>query len=129
VRIEGWETLLARHIADPPPFEWGQNDCALWCADWLNKATGQDFSSHWRGTYTTENELLLLMTEQGFWSPRDIADHHLERVSVPLAQRGDIVLHPHCALGICDGTFSYFLTEAGITRLGTLRCPCAWKVG
>jgi hypothetical protein len=128
--VEGWESLLASHIkrAASMTFAWGSNDCALWCADWVKAATGSDFGEDWRDRYSTEEELAELMGRRGFFSVGDIADRNLAPKPLNFARRGDIVLHPLGALGICAGATSYFLMESGITRIGTLRCLKAWEV-
>ncbi len=131
MRNEGWESLLNEHIeqAQGIVFEWGMNDCALWAADWVNKATGNDFASQWRGLYTSEAELTALMAERELELPGDIADDvGLPLMDVPFAQRGDIVQHPQGCLGICNGVHSYFLMERGVTRIRTKDCVKAWKV-
>lgn len=132
MRIEGWESLLNEHIeqAKDIVFEWGMNDCALWSADWVNKATGNNFASQWRGLYTSEAELNALMAERELDLPADIADEvGLPQMDVPFAQRGDIVEHPQGCLGICNGLHSYFLMERGVTRIRTRDCVRAWRVG
>jgi len=130
VRVEGWESLLAAHIerAASATFAWGTNDCALWCAEWVAAATGKDFGVDWRGQYTSEAGLAALMGERGFYTAADIADSNLTAKPLNFARRGDIVLHPLGALGICVGATSYFLMESGITRIDTLRCLTAWEV-
>jgi hypothetical protein len=130
MRIEGWEQRLHDHIQQGRSitFQWGENDCALWSADWASKATGKDFVSQWRGKYHTEAGLQEIMLERGFATPSDIADEALAPVGLPFTQRGDIVLHPQGCLGVCDGIVSYFLMEKGITRLHTASCVKAWKV-
>lgn len=35
------------------PFEWGENDCALWCASAVEHETGFDPAADLRGTYST----------------------------------------------------------------------------
>lgn len=37
-------------------FEWGQADCLLEVADWLDLACGYDLANQWRGTYSTEEQ-------------------------------------------------------------------------
>ncbi|WP_422049921.1 DUF6950 family protein [Shimia sp.] len=46
---------LSDFIADTlsEPFEWGQNDCALWCASAALACTGFDPAADLRGTYNT----------------------------------------------------------------------------
>lgn len=129
MRAEGWEHSLADHVGNPPAFEWGTSDCALWAASWVLKATGRDLAADWVGRYATEDELHDLMRERGYRLPSQIADSHLNRTPVRLAKRGDIVQHPDGALGVCAGVFSFFLTDGGVTRVETPRCPRAWAVG
>jgi outer membrane protein assembly factor BamA len=35
------------------PFAWGANDCCLFAADWVARATGRDPAAHYRGTYSS----------------------------------------------------------------------------
>lgn len=129
MRIEGWEGLLNEHFeeARTAAFEWGMNDCALWSADWVKKATGEDFASAWRGRYTTEEELKALLDSMDVSNPEAIADAHLPRMNVAFAQRGDIVMWQGC-LGVCNGIASYFLMERGVTTVKTRNCTVAWKM-
>ena len=117
------------HIGHAPPFAWGSNDCALWAARWVLAATGQNFLADWEGKYKTENGAARLMKKRGFSGPEDIAAAHLPPIPLTLARRGDLVLHPQGALGVCFGRTSYFLTLTGLTTLNTLDCERAWAVG
>lgn len=129
MRIEGWESLLNAHTETVMPFQWGHNDCALWCADWVNIATGRDFASQWRGLYATERELNDLLASRGFAGPAEIpASVGLPSMHPAFAKRGDIVLNAQGCLGICNGIGSYFLIERGITAFRTNTCTHAWKV-
>ena len=132
MRIEGWESLLNAYIeqAKTLAFEWGHFDCALWSADWVRIATGNDFASQWRGLYATEAELAGLLADRGFDSPQDIPTSvGLPAMHPAFAKRGDIVLNEQGCLGICNGVVSYFLMERGVTMFRTLSCTYAWKVG
>jgi hypothetical protein len=129
VRIEGWEAQLNTYLHNAVEFAWGQNDCALWCSDWVNIATGQDFTGEWRGQYETEEELNALLIERGFTGPADIpASVGLAEIYPLNAQRGDIILNAQGCLGICNGINSYFLMERGITTFRTRACVRAWRV-
>ena len=59
--------ILGAHIlsAEKEVFAWGKNDCALWCADWVRKATGNDFAQGWAGSYSSKAELRNLLQESG----------------------------------------------------------------
>lgn len=128
MRVEGWETLLADYVASAPAFQWGETDCALWTAEWVRRCTGADHTQAWRGKYRTKAGAATLMKRRGFTGPEGIAAAHLEEIPAPTARRGDLVLHPQGALGICTGRHSVFLTETGITSFETLGCGRAWRV-
>jgi hypothetical protein len=129
-RVEGWEAILNAHVAEAyrATFAWGELDCALWCADWVRKATGEDFGEDWRGRYAGREELEALLAERGYADHAAIADRRLSFIPLSFAGRGDVVLHPDGPLGVCNGICSYFLTAQGVTRLKTSRCVRAWRV-
>lgn len=128
MRVKHWERLLDDYVNSAPQFQWGRHDCALWCADWVLQITGRDFASEWRGLYSDEAGLQSLMHDRGYQCASEIADAAFNRVGVNFAQRGDVVLHPQGALGICNGIYGHFLTEKGVTKYPTCRCGAAWKV-
>ena len=127
MRRENWPALLQHHIRIAT-FAWGENDCVLWCAEWINTVTGEDYAKEFRAKYSTEAEAQRLLADLGATCAADLADKYLPPIGVSFAQRGDIVLHPEGAIGICDGQFSHFLTVDGLSRLGTLKCLKAWRV-
>lgn len=131
MRVQGWEKLLAAHLdaMRMQPFEWGKNDCALSVARWVHACTGKDHFSDWVGKYKTERGAARRMKARGFTSADKIVDATLPIVSVPFARRGDIVLHPNGALGICNGIRSVFVAECGSIEIDTLSCIKAWRVG
>lgn len=131
MRVPGWEGRLAAYIeaAQTEPFAWGSHDCALWAATWVQICTGGDYVSDWRGKYKTEAGAARLMLKRGYAGVEAIADDHLEEKPVRLAMRGDLVLHPSGALGICHGLRSLFVTADGLIAEKTLACPHAWGVG
>lgn len=130
MRVEGWESLLEKHIREAyrNPFAWGSRDCALWATEWVLKATGNDFGGPWRGKYTTGNGAAKRMKKLGFASVEAIADSNMVACPIAMAGRGDIVLHPEGMLGVCAGRASFFLTETSVTSMPTLACSSAWKV-
>jgi hypothetical protein len=130
MRVQGWESILAEHIrqAYHATFAWGINDCCLWPADWVHKGTGTDFGSDWRGKYKTEAGAAKLMKKRGYTGPADIASEHLLEIPVPLAGRGDLLLHPEGCLGIGHGRHGFFLKADGVLMSDALACVRAWKV-
>lgn len=130
MRKEGWESLLAAHIAEAraKSFEWGTHDCVLWSAGWISKVTGEDLATDWQGAYRTEEEAQAVLESLGFNNTSELADHYLEATPVSMAKRGDLMLHPSGSLGICDGVFAFFVTKEGVLRLEFTKCLRAWKV-
>lgn len=131
MRIDGWDALLHDYLerSRSISFEWGANDCCLWVARWVDLVTGTSVCDEWDGQYDSEAGALTLMQERGFSEPAAIADSVLPKVPLQYAGRGDIVLHPTGALGICDGRTSYFLLPRhGMTPVPTMMCRKAWKV-
>ncbi len=130
MRVDGWERLLAEYIeaAHRTPHAWGTNDCALWAAGWVRTATGSDYLADWAGLYQSELGACRLMKKRGYRNPEAVADAHLTGIPVDLARRGDLLLHPHGALGICGGVNGYFLTATGVTTFPARQCPRAWLV-
>ena len=130
MRIEGWEARLVEYIdeARNKEFQWGNHDCALWCARWVELITGKNHWNDWQGKYSTELGAARLMKKRGFQTAEAIVDHHLHVRPVLLARRGDLVLSSQQTIGICAGIQSYFLTEDGILNSATGDCVKAWTV-
>lgn len=132
MRKENWELLLAEYLrqSESLSFQWGSNDCALWASRWVDVATGSEHAPEWEGQYDTAETAQAFMESRNFTSPEDIADAHLPiRDSIAYAKRGDLVLHPDGALGICHGRNSYFLLESrGLSAVRTNLCLKAWEV-
>ncbi|MCU1324987.1 MAG: hypothetical protein JWN34_357 [Bryobacterales bacterium] len=130
MRIEGWEGRLAAHISGARgiEFAWGQHDCVMWCARWIEICRGDNFYRDRLGQYHDEASALAFMHANGFTDYAAIASAHLTEVPVPLAQRGDIVQRENGALGICNGLKSHFIAPQGVLTENTLACIRAWKV-
>lgn len=47
------------------PFEWGQNDCCMFAANWIEFATGVDPAAHLRRSYETEAECDAFLSANG----------------------------------------------------------------
>lgn len=109
-------------------FEWGINDCALWVAGFATVVLGTDFAAEWRGKYSTERQAQEYLLAAGYTDMTEVVSMHAGEVPVSMCQRGDIVLHPAQALGLCAGRRSYFLTEErGLIAVPTLPCRKAWR--
>lgn len=127
----GWESALVQYLKDAEKLEfvWGQHDCALWVAMYVDHLTGSRHAEEWLGRYGTENECKELLRERGYGSHAEIFALHLtERATVRHARRGDVMLHPQGAVGICEGRRSFFLMMSGLTSFPTTECLRAWEV-
>ncbi len=130
MRRQGWENMLAAHVADARarPFVWGQHDCALWCAQWVLICTGRNHVDDWKGLYSTEEELNALLASRGYADHIAVADSLAEQKPLAFARRGDVLLHPSGTLGICVGSHGIFVTQFGVIAEATMGCIKAWGV-
>lgn len=137
-RVENWDSLLSQYLDDhlDKEFVWGVKDCCLFAADWVLLATGMDFAAPFRGLYDSEDGARLMLalyaqpnkTDIHQGAPEAYVDSVLPIIDLKLAGRGDIILHPDGAIGICLGYFSYFMLSKGIISLKTSQCAKAWKI-
>lgn len=123
------------------PFKWGSFDCALWASSAFKVVTGYDPAKGFRGAkYSTAAGALKALKVAGFDSPQGIA---VARVGpekpIAFAMPGDMVAADlealgltggerqiGLSLGICNGALSYFVSEAGLVELPTLKMKCAF---
>lgn len=131
MKCEGWEPLLREHIKSHQgkSFAWGENDCSLFVARWVDLVTESNHVSEWEGLYNTEQGAQSVMESKGFLFTSDITDEYLKRIPLQMAKRGDIVMIEGGCLGVCDGRRSYFFVEEkGLIPLLTSKCLLAWEV-
>lgn len=70
-------------------FEYGRNDCALFCARYLIEVHGcPDFAAEFRGKYRTEEEAFALIRDEG--GLLGMCKKHLKQKALLQAKRGDI---------------------------------------
>lgn len=93
MRRNDWPERLAEYIESRRRrvFRYGSDDCALFAADWVLEATGDDPAATWRG-YASESEAQALIDAAG--GMRGLVNLP-ERATPMLAQRGDVVLAEH----------------------------------
>lgn len=93
MRHADWPERLAAFVdvRRRAAFRWGVNDCALFAADWVLEATGDDPAATWRG-YASEAEAQSIIDMAG--GMRGLVSLP-ERATTGLAQRGDVVLAEH----------------------------------
>jgi hypothetical protein len=129
MRIDNWESALAKYIADSQglSFVWGRNDCTLWAAKWVDIATGSTFYNEWSELYNNEAEAQALIEANGKSSIKEMIDERLPPKAIPRISRGDVVMF-NGAVGICDGLKSVFMQQSGLEYLHTLKCEYGWGV-
>jgi len=82
-----------RKLAAERSFCWGHSDCGMFCADWVWFVRGVDPAAAWRGRYSTEAELSLILKGCGgiiAHFDRCLGGVGIERSPIPM--RGDVVI-------------------------------------
>lgn len=120
---EGWVTV------------YGERDCLLWPALWVQIRTGVDGGAEWRGTYHDEEGCLAVLEAAGGFlavMERGVAVVGLEEASEP--QRGDIaVVRVRVARGepfvgaICLGDGWAVMSGDGLRMIRAEAVRC-WRV-
>jgi hypothetical protein len=115
------------------PFVWGVNDCCMFAADWVMRATGRDPIEALRGSWTDEASASHMLNAPGglirlvnTWGAREPLP------TVATAQRGDVILFESGqgpALGICVGEkFAALKPPQGIGYFSMRHALAAWRV-
>jgi hypothetical protein len=128
MRHSGWEAAFAARIEDTKhtPFEWGKNDCILWAGGCAEAITGRNYLSNIKGRYKTKRGAYRLIKSLAPSLPEAV-DLYASRIPVLTATRGDVVWNGE-GMGVCNGVYSLFLTEAGLVSLKTKECSIAWRI-
>lgn len=133
-RFEDWSKRLTAILAEKEaqPFEWGHNDCLLFCADVINALTGTDYGDGIRGTYngkTSGDEVISIYGE----NVTDVLTYFLgQPKAIGFANRGDAVtleIDGVTCAGIVDETgrkACIFVEGRGLCRLPLSSCSHAW---
>jgi hypothetical protein len=137
MRFPNWPDLLAGFIEArrSRPFQWGANDCCLFAADWVLKASGLDPAAPLRGTYSTAFGAAKVLRERG--GVRGLIRAYgeplgMQPIGAVYAQRGDIVIADTGngeALGVSLGDVAAFVARDGLVFAPfdfQLRAPC-WR--
>ena len=117
------------------PFVWGENDCALFAGLMVKKFHNVQLVSQFYKKYKTPSSALIRLTREGYNSLREILSKNasvFEVTSQPAI--GDVALLKYddgffgYALGVCAGTFSYFLSPSyGLIVVSSKNCE-VWRV-
>lgn len=131
-KTPGWETRLIALIAAAHgrPFLWGTQDCATWAFDARAALTEQPSAAEaWRGQYQTALGAEKVMRRLG-WPDRVAMGCDLLGAPLPsplFAQRGDLLLGPEHAFGLCAGGVGVFVSPNGAVELPLQACSHAWR--
>lgn len=132
VRREDWPLRLAAFVeaARARPFSYGDWDCCLMAAAWVNEATGVDHAADLCGRYADEPGAAALLADRG--GVQAIATAALGNPIRPaFAQRGDLVMieTPRGpALGVCIGADAVFPGARGAQWVPMAQWRHAWRV-
>ncbi len=98
-RFNDWPVRLDSYLVfvRGAAFSWGSNDCALFACNVVRELTGTDLAQRFRGKYHTKAGACAALKEFAgggleMLAEKTAAEHGLEEIPVPMAQRGDIVL-------------------------------------
>ena len=135
-RIKGWESRLARVIADAAakPYVLGEHDCFRVACSAVEALTGVDYWADW-GKYTTKREAMRLLASRGARTFEDAFTWLFKTDPVPAVQarRGDIcsfqTLDGEKHLGVCLGVETAVTHETQLMFIKTRTCLCAWRIG
>lgn len=115
-RLAGWQADLPRFLEErrDMAFAWGENDCALYAADWVLRMTGEDPGAEYRGRYRGAAGAARVMRRIAGGGVVAVATRAFgpPAASPFLARRGDIAAvpgrgadgHLDLALGVVDET-------------------------
>ena len=112
---------------EPNTFKYGFLDCAIWVGKYVKLLTGNDFYSQFENRYKTWSGGRDEIRNAGHESLTDYMDKNFSSIPVLMAKRGDVVFF-RGAIGICQGTYSWFLNKSGKSSKFTYDCTKAWQI-
>lgn len=127
-RIDSLQAFLADHADDP--FVWGQTDCCMFVANWVEALTGKDYAEPYRGKYSDQIGAMRILAEHG--GMVKFIESMLGDVQPPLtARRGDIVWGDYeegPAVGIMAGHAAAYVCDNGIAMKPLETIKGCWHV-
>lgn len=145
-RLPHWHESLKLYLdrVSEEPFKWGEHDCLNFAAGAVKAMTGVDLMDGMKGAYSSEEEALQFLRDNGYKTVRNAVSKKLGKAVHPAyAGKGDIVWREDAKqVGVCVGTHSWFVGEEpvmlftdgtslkrqGLVHYPTLSCKYAWKV-
>lgn len=133
-RLENWPILLAEFFErrKDMPFEWGVNDCMIFCSDGVLALTGTDPAADIRGTYSDQDGAAKVIAGFGDSVEAIIEAKGFKRVEKAFSHRGDVVTY-QCGERVCGGIIDetarrgvFVLPNRGLTRIPLKHCSNVW---
>lgn len=134
LKVSNWAGKLFDFIAKRKrtPFEWGENDCALFVGDAVFVTTDVDFADVFRGRYTTAIGSVRALKAEGVETASEFVTKVLGEPVVPsLVRRGDVVEYEAeegIALGICIGGMITSPGKDGLVFLPMKSVTQGWRI-
>lgn len=129
-RVGNWPKLLSLYITEKrtEPFKWGDNDCLMFIAKWLEICTGRNIYDEYLG-YSTEEQANIILQQNGGAEAiltKSLGPGSRKYLS---AKRGDIVIIklPLDTAGIVDDS-GQFVVAVGFDGLMKFPLKMIWKV-
>lgn len=143
-RVEHWDTRAFHNFAKSnraTPFKWGEWDCCLAAASFVQAITGIDIGQNFRGKYTDEaSAMATIASVTGGKTIEDALEWVAKKYGLPerihplMAQRGDLVLvknnDGNLIAGVVHLTGRHVLTVGpkGAAMLSIMQIQRAWKI-
>lgn len=126
-RFSDWERRYSNYIESvkQEEFSYGFHDCCTFSAGNVIAITGWDPMEEYRGKYHTllgARKLMKRKQLKTLWGDK------FEEVAKSFAQRGDLALYDS-NIGVVDGSFAWFVSDAGLEKVLRKDWQKAWKVG
>lgn len=134
-RLPDWHSRIFALIADYQslPFQWGQNDCAIWAGRVIEAVTGEDFYSAFVGKYSTKiGGFRVFKKATGHKSHIHYIQANFTAVQPSFAQVGDLGLvatDDGQAVALIAGEFLIAVGEHGLERLPLTDLISAFRIG
>jgi len=137
-RKSNWPSLLTLFIEEKKnlPFEWGQNDCCMFTAEWICILTGQypETAKKLRGTYNTSEGAAKIIEAIGgveIILQKEADLKGWKSCPIAFAQRGDLALidtDNGPSLGVVIGASVIYAGRLGCIEMPINKCRKAWRV-
>lgn len=137
-RLPDWRSRLFAAIQNSNvPFQWGENDCALFAARCVQAVVGVDYADGWRGTYSDMAGAIGALAAHGYADLPSLVIGLLgaeSEIHPSQARRGDLVLIQtesalRWAIGVVDHERIGVMTATGYGTEDRSKASRAFKVG